>query len=157
MTIDEYNKKRTACLTAMGGQGAVPESLCRLISSTITVWLRQGHEVASPKDSKRLRHGQYGWELPLGENRFGVALAVRWSRDYLANAFKFDELRAFKLTKHEIDMLEHFARCAVIGHGEKLFHQTYPLDANRKLWFGTHAVVLSNFSFSLAFFAGFRE
>lgn len=157
VTLEAYQKKRNHCLSVMGGEGPVPKELCHSICWNLTVWLRQNQEVHARKDANRLQKGRYGWELPLGENRFGVALAVTWSRNYLATLFKPDEIRSFALTMSEVRMIEHFARSAVIGHGDQLFQQTYPLDANRKMWFGTHAVVIPWFSNALIHFAGLTK
>lgn len=145
------------CLSVMGGKGPVPKEFCRSICWNLTIWLRQNQEVRARKDANRLQLGRYGWELPLGENRFGVALAVTSCRNYLAKLFKPDEVRSFGLTDSEIFVIEYFARTAVIGHGDQLFRQTYPVDANRKMWFGTHAVVIPRFSSALIHFAGFTK
>ncbi len=141
----------------MGGSGPVPRDLCYNICWNLTVWLRQNQEVRARKDANRLTSGRYGWELPLGENRFGVGLAVHWSRAYLTGLFDPYEMRSFRLDGEAVAKLEFYAATAVIGHGDMLYRATYPVDSKRKMWFGTHAVVLPWFATSLAHFAGFTD
>lgn len=140
-------------LLAMGGDGDVPEQLCRNICWNITIWSRQGQEVRARGDSKRMRRGKYGWELPLGENRFGVELTVRWSRKYLGSCFLEGEPRPFKLLRVEMERLENLAAQAVIGNGDQLYRSSYPVE-NGKLWIGNHAVVLGWFATALGHFSG---
>lgn len=156
MKLNEYDAAREKAFVAMGGEdeaNGVPEILCRNICYNITVWLRQGQEVRARGDSKHMRRGKFGWELPLGENRFGVELAVRWSREYLGLCFLQGVPRPFKLLPVEFDALENFAARAVIGHGDRLYRSSYLVERG-KLWFGTHAVVLTWFASSLGHFSG---
>jgi hypothetical protein len=156
MKLNEYDAARDKAFVAMGGEDeadAVPEILCRNICYNITVWLRQGAEVRARGDSKRMRRGKFGWELPLGENRFGVELAVRWSREYLGLCFLQGVPRPFKLLPVEFDALANFAARAVIGHGDRLYRSSYPVEMG-KIWFGTHAVVLNWFASALGHFSG---
>ena len=156
MTLFEYDTARDKAFAAMGGESedvGVPEMFCRNICHNITVWFRQGSEVAARKDSNRMRRGRYGWELPLGENRFGVELAVRWSRQFLCGCFLQGEPRPFKFTPMEAQRLQNYAAQAVIGYGDRLYRNSYPVEDGR-LWFGTHAVVLAQFVTSLGHFSG---
>ncbi len=156
MTLFEYDAARDRAFAAMGGEDAdavVPERICRNICHNITVWSRQGEEVRARNDSKHMRRGKYGWELPLGENRFGVELAVRWSREHLSLCFLQGEPRPFKLSPYELERLGDYAAQAVIGHGDRLYRNSYPVD-NGKLWFGTHAVVTAWFAKALGDLTG---
>lgn len=153
MNLFKYELARSKAFLAMGGDDRVPETLCRNVCHNITVWYRQGVEVRARNDSRRVRCGKYGWELPLGENRFGVEMAIRWSREYLNQCFLRGKPRPFKLSPHELGRLESLAAQAVIGHGDRLYRSSYPINQG-KLWFGTHAVVLARFASSLGGFSG---
>ncbi len=155
MTLFEYDDVRNKAFLVMGGdaENRVPEMLCRNICHNITVWLRQGAEALAKADSRHMRSGHYGWELPLGANRFGVEQAVRWSREFLRDCFLEGEPRPFKFTPMESQRLQSYAAQAVIGHGNRLYRNTYPVE-NGRLWFGTHAVVLARFVTSLGHFTG---
>lgn len=152
MTLEAYREKRAKCLSLLGGGGAVPKDFCRDVCWNITVWLRNNAEVRSRKDADHLRQGPFGWEMPLGENRFAVEFAVKVAHNLLAVAFSADEPRAFELTNKETTELENCAVVSVIGHGDRRF-QSYPVDANRKMWFGTHAIVLPWFANAIRHFA----
>lgn len=152
MTLAAYQAKREECLSLLGAGGPVSKDFCRNICWNITVWLRNNQEVRARKDANRLRQGPLGWEMPLGENRFAVEFAVRVAHNHLTTVFKHDEPRSFQLTRDEIVALEHCAVLSVIGHGDRKF-KTYPVDAQRKMWFGTHAIVLPRFANAIRHFS----
>jgi hypothetical protein len=156
MTLDAYQKRRAECLSQLGGGGSVPKDLCRNICWNITVWLRNNEEVRARKDADRLRQGPLGWEMPLGENRFAVEYAVKVAHINLVKAFKENEVRSFQLSKDEVTMIEGCAVVSVIGHEDRKFAR-YPFDAKRKMWFGTHAIVLPWFSHAVIHFGGFKD
>ena len=138
-----YQQERQTRLDRMGDGTSVPYDFCRQVAWNATEWLRQGTFVRPRRLADHLRKGLYGWELPLGENRFAVELAVLMCRAKLTEIFSPETPRSFSLTPDETTNLQGMVPYSVIGHGDKRYKNGYKVDDGR-MRFGTHRVNLAN-------------
>lgn len=151
-----YQRERQIRLDRMGDGVSVPKGFCQNVAYNATEWLRQGKIVRSRGDAKHLRKGPFGWEIPLGENRFAVELTVKWCREKLVKMFPNEAARPFALRADEALQLEVYVRAAIIGHRDKLYSTKYPVGSDGRMWLGNHAVNPANTVAAILYFAGFN-
>ncbi|MDQ3623475.1 MAG: phospholipase D-like domain-containing protein [Verrucomicrobiota bacterium] len=158
VALRTYQQELQQRLGRMGDGTSVPYDFCRSIAWNATEWRRQGRIVRSRRDADHLRTGPFGWEVPLGENRFGVELAVKWCREELKKIFPIEAPRPFILTAGEVSNLEVFVGAAIIGHRDKLYSASYrAVSSDGRVWLGNHAVNPANTVSAILHFAGFRK
>ena len=153
--LQEYWKELQSRLARLDGD-RVSRDLCTNVLWRATEWLRKGEFARSRKDAWRMREGRWGYELPLGENRFLIEFGLKLVRDALSEMFQPGVPRDLCLTQDEILRLRYLLACCVAGHGERRFH-SYPVDENWRMAFGSHYVNLRYTIDAILEFTGFGQ
>lgn len=152
-----YRDQLRQKLEQMGDGHSVSKEFCENVAYNAIEWRRQGRIVRSRRHAFRIRPGPHGRELPLGENRFALELAIRLCRDEIEKMFPSDKTRLFTLTPDEVTRLCVFVTAAIIGHKNRLYSTSYPVDEDGRMWLGNHAVNSVNTVAAILQFAGFEQ
>ena len=153
----EYQRELNRRLAKFDDGNGVPQQLCKNVAWNSTEWYRNLQFVRSRRDANHMRKGPYGWEIPLGANRFGVELAIRLCFNELKRMFPPDKVRTFQLAQHEVATLRKLVQAAVIAHDDRPYHASYPVADDGRIWFGTHAVNSAQVVAAILHFSGFEQ
>lgn len=154
--LQKYQTYRKGCLQRLEADHPEYSQLCRNVAWNCSEWYRNGSYVRSRRDANRLRKGIYGYEMPLGENRFIVDEAIQWAYFLFGRImFKENQVRDFIVTTDERRRIRIMLVKCVAGNGDAKF-DSYPVEDGR-MAFGTHFVNLDYTTNAIIHFSGFNK
>lgn len=125
----------------LGNGAPVPRELAEGVVRASLRWLSHGlnrDEVESPGMAKYIRLGPYGWELPLGANRFAVEEFVRKARAILQQALSDIDSGTTPSEKALRPRIAFLCPTCIITSRDKLYSD-YPMHG-AYVHLGAHAV-----------------
>ncbi len=139
-----YQRARDSWMNQLNCVGPDSARLCRIMIVHCAQWYRQGQFVSASGHARNLIQGPWGWELPLGENRFLVELALKTAGRLVAAWFPSTTVREFEFDDTERELLVRALRGCVALHRDRL-DSCYRMDKDERLVFGTQFINLRYF------------
>lgn len=104
-----------------------------------------GRPVHAPKDHDRVTLGPHGLELPLGENKFLVGLAMKQCAAILIAAFEVADKTGKSPPANELQRRMELALCKCFsGHNNWLYERGYPIRDGH-FHCGSHSICAADF------------